>query len=97
MVKYDWLPLVHFPLFSKTVPSGHTQATDRLGWESMTTQRWSNWQGLLTVQGFWQVCDMHASLDGQSWSILHSGSSAIIAKQEKNSFQTGSNLGNLRY
>ena len=74
---------MHFPLFSNTVPSGQTQATDLLGWESMTTQRWSNWQGLFTVQGFWQVWDIHASLDGQSWSTRHSGSSATIAKQEK--------------
>jgi hypothetical protein len=33
------LPLVHFPSFSNTVPSGQTQATDLLGSESMTRQR----------------------------------------------------------
>ena len=73
---------MHFPPLSKTVPSGQTHATDRLGRESITTHLWSNWHGLLTVQGFWQVWDIHASLEGQSWSTRHSGSSATIAKEK---------------
>jgi hypothetical protein len=59
-------------------------APDRLGWESTTTHRWSYWHGLFTEHGFWQVFAIQASLEGQSWSILHSGSSEITARQGSN-------------
>jgi|688.fasta_scaffold55976_4 hypothetical protein len=74
------IPCVHIPLLPKTAPSGHMQATDLEGWESITTHFWELLQGLFTVQGFWQVSDMHASWEEQSRSTLHSGVSVTIAK-----------------
>jgi len=74
------IPFVQFPFLSKTVLSGQTHATERLGWESMAKHCWSNWHGLFIVQGFWHDCEMHASLDGQSWSTRHSGSSKANRK-----------------
>ena len=78
--KPKMIPCVHWPLLPKTAPSGHTQATDFEGCESITTHFWELLQGLLTVHGFWQDSDMHASCDGQSLSMRHSGVSVTIAK-----------------
>lgn len=78
-----WIPWVHLPPLSMTDPSGQTHAIERVGWESTTTHFWSNWHGLFTLHGFWQVWEMHASFEGQSWSILHSGSSDKTAKAKK--------------
>ena len=92
MVKYaviilhPLLPWVQTPLFPKTAPSGQMQATDLEGWESITTHVCVLLQGLFTLQGFWQVSEMHASFDGQSRSILHSGVSVTIAKKGKKLF-----------
>ena len=83
------IPCVQRPLFPKTAPSGQTQATDFEGWESITTHFWELLQGLLTLQGFWQDSDMHASCDGQSLSMRHSGVSVTIAKKENKEFLIG--------
>ena len=58
-------------------------ATDLDGWESITTHFWSLLHGLLTEHGFWQVSDMHASLDEQSRSTLHSGCCSVTTAGEK--------------
>lgn len=74
------IPCVQIPLPPNTDPSGQIHATDLDGWESITTHFWELLQGLLTTQGFWHVWEMHASLEGQSGSTLHSGCSVTTAK-----------------
>jgi hypothetical protein len=66
-------------LFPTENPSGQTHATDLDGRLSITTHFWPALQGLLTEHGFWQVFPMHASKDGQSASVKHSGFSATTA------------------
>ena len=73
------LPSWQFPLSENTVPSGQTHATVLVGKVSDTTHLWFPVQGLFIWQGFWHLSFIHASLDGQSWSTLHSGSSILMA------------------
>ena len=55
------LPLWQLPRPEKTVPSGHTHATVRVGSVSLTTHVCSPVQGLFTLHGFWQDLSMQAS------------------------------------
>ena len=45
-----------------------------------TTHFWFPEQGLLIWHGFWHLSSIQASLDGQSWSTLHSGSGVVGTK-----------------
>ena len=71
------LPFWQFPRSEKTVPSGQTHATERVGSVSLTIHLCSPLQGLLSLQGFWQRSPIHAKLVWQSWSTLHSGSGVL--------------------
>ena len=73
-VSLKGIPALQSPLGPATNLSGHAQATERLGRESVTTHVWLEEQGFPMVQGFWHDCLMQASFEGQSASILHSGS-----------------------
>ena len=73
-VSLKGIPALQSPLGPATNLSGHTQATERLGRESVTTHVWLGEQGFPMVQGFGHDCLMQASFEGQSASILHSGS-----------------------
>ena len=72
------MTLLHCPLSSDTVPSGHKHATLRDGIVSLTTHSCEAVHGLLISQGFWHWAPMQASLDGQSESTLHSGSIGVF-------------------
>ena len=50
----------------------------RVGKVSSTTHSCPATQGLLYLHGFWHLASIHACCEGQSESILHSGSSGIF-------------------
>lgn len=74
---------MHCPFSEVTEPLGQTHATllydDP---ESVTTQVWDAEHGLLTMQGLTQTLFMQVIFGGQSLSTLHSGTSAMIAKNK---------------
>lgn len=65
---------LHSPLLSGTIDSGHEQIIVLTGSESKTSHLEVRVQGVRTAQGFLQALSMQASFDGQSPSVLHSGS-----------------------
>ena len=78
------LPCLHSPLLPETNPWGQTHATVLVGRVSVTRHCCDPVHGFATLHGFWHLSSMHAILDGQSWSTLHSGSGLTTGAVESN-------------
>ena len=60
------VPFLHSPFAPATVPSGQTQATERVGKVSATTHCCCPRHGLFSLHGFWQDSEIQDNFDGQS-------------------------------